>query len=75
MLAVSRDWKISILMAIIMPIAGMCMALSVEVVRNFSTVVEACYAKAGQVAVPGHIHRLSAAEILVNLSLSSGYRF
>ena len=40
-------------MAIIMPIAGMCMALSVEVVRNFSTVVEACYAKAGQVAVSG----------------------
>ena len=48
-------------MAIIMPIAGMCMALSVEVVRNFSTVVEACYAKAGQVAVSGQslgMHRM-----------------
>ena len=52
-LACSRDWKVSILMAIIMPIAGMCMALSVEVVRNFSTVVEACYSKAGEVAVAG----------------------
>eukprot|EP00435_Cladocopium_sp_Y103_P027614 s1905_g6.t2 len=50
-LACTRDWKISILMAVVMPIAGLCMALSVEVVRNFSMVVEACYAKAGEVCV------------------------
>ena len=39
-------------MAVVMPIAGLCMALSVEVVRNFSMVVEACYAKAGEVCAP-----------------------
>lgn len=50
-LACTRDWKISILMAAVMPIAGFCMALSVEVVRNFSMVVEVCYAKAGEVCV------------------------
>jgi len=50
-LACTRDWKISILMAVVMPIAGLCMALSVEVVRNFAMVVEACYAKAGEVCV------------------------
>ncbi|CAE7257360.1 Abcb1, partial [Symbiodinium necroappetens] len=66
-LACSRDWKVSILMAIIMPIAGMCMALSVEVVRNFSTVVEACYAKAGQVAV-------TATELIKTVTAFNGQR-
>lgn len=51
-LACTRDWKITILMAVVMPIAGLCMALSVEVVRNFAMVVEACYAKAGEIAAP-----------------------
>ena len=66
-LACSRDWKVSILMAIIMPIAGMCMALSVEVVRNFSTVVEACYAKAGEVAV-------TATELIKTVTAFNGQR-
>eukprot|EP00438_Fugacium_kawagutii_P002347 Skav227729 [mRNA] locus=scaffold5201:2314:4795:- [translate_table: standard] len=59
-LACTRDWKISILMAVVMPIAGLCMALSVEVVRNFSMVVEACYAKAGEVTATELIKTVTA---------------
>ncbi|CAJ1431600.1 unnamed protein product, partial [Effrenium voratum] len=53
-LACSRDWKITILMAVIMPIAGLCMALSVEVVRNFAMVMEKCYARASEVCAFRH---------------------
>lgn len=53
-LACTRDWKITILMAIVMPISGLCMALSVEVVRNFSAVVEQCYARAGEICAARH---------------------
>ena len=66
-LACTRDWKISILMAVVMPIAGLCMALSVEVVRNFSMVVEACYAKAGEVCVP-RLPRLPTILTYLNIS-------
>ncbi|CAJ1377525.1 unnamed protein product [Effrenium voratum] len=66
-LACSRDWKITILMAVIMPIAGLCMALSVEVVRNFAMVMEKCYARASEVCV-------TATELIRTVTAFNGQR-
>eukprot|EP00931_Biecheleriopsis_adriatica_P051329 TRINITY_DN29758_c0_g3_i1.p1 TRINITY_DN29758_c0_g3~~TRINITY_DN29758_c0_g3_i1.p1 ORF type:complete len:1525 (+),score=352.14 TRINITY_DN29758_c0_g3_i1:117-4691(+) len=67
LLACQRDWKLTIVMAVVMPISAICMSMSIELVRQFSTVLEACYAKAGQLA-------LTAAEGIKTVTAFNGQK-
>eukprot|EP00931_Biecheleriopsis_adriatica_P051327 TRINITY_DN29758_c0_g1_i2.p1 TRINITY_DN29758_c0_g1~~TRINITY_DN29758_c0_g1_i2.p1 ORF type:complete len:1525 (+),score=304.23 TRINITY_DN29758_c0_g1_i2:99-4673(+) len=51
LLACQKDWKLTIVMSVVMPISALCISMSIEIMRHFSTVLESCYAKAGQIAL------------------------
>jgi len=46
-----KDWKLTIVMCFVLPVAAMCMSLAIDVTRSFANVLEATYAKAGTLAV------------------------
>eukprot|EP00930_Biecheleria_cincta_P034133 TRINITY_DN23609_c0_g1_i1.p1 TRINITY_DN23609_c0_g1~~TRINITY_DN23609_c0_g1_i1.p1 ORF type:complete len:1552 (-),score=307.23 TRINITY_DN23609_c0_g1_i1:357-5012(-) len=46
-----KDWKLTIVMCFVLPVAALCMSLAIEVTRSFANVMEATYAKAGMLAV------------------------
>lgn len=49
--ACKKDWKLTIVMCFVLPVAALCMSLAITVTRSFANVLEATYAKAGMHAV------------------------